>query len=68
MTATLETTLSSLCADGYVEYVARTEYEAEPRGARLGLAGDAMRFERDSHSTYCLGCPICFNPVLDADY
>jgi Pyruvate/2-oxoacid:ferredoxin oxidoreductase delta subunit len=34
---------------------------------REKLAGDKIRFERDRHSDYCLGCPICFNPVLDAE-
>lgn len=56
----MSNTSTALCPDGLEEYIARTGYEAEPRGAQL--IGDAMRFERETmadHTRWCVGCVLC---------
>lgn len=63
--------LSGLCPDGRAEYVAKSEFEAEPRGEKLfevRLAGDSAKFERETvrqHWLRCEGCPQCWPEAFE---
>jgi hypothetical protein len=62
MSTTTDSLKDLLCRDGFAEFIAKSEFEAEPRGEKLfevRLAGDSAKFERETVRQHWLTCPGC---------